>query len=129
MLLLNGLVEASESHVTCRVVIGSDSTFAEHGRVPAVAAIEYMAQTVAVFAGLKARRNGEPPNVGYLLGTRELLLKADEFLAGDELLIEARHLFGEGQLGSFDCTVRRTGEVVASAILSVFHKGSEGAGT
>lgn len=39
---------------------------------------------------------------------------------GDELLIEARHVFGDEQLGSFDCVVTRAGNPVASALVNVY---------
>lgn len=120
MVLLDALVEADDRHVVCAVRIREDSTFCEGGRVPAVVAIEYMAQAIGAYAGMKARGRGEPPRIGYLLGTRELVLHVDAFLPGDELRVTATHEWGEDQLGVFQCTVTRGGQVAATAALNVY---------
>ena len=93
--------------------------FAERGEVPALVAIEYMAQTVGVWAGLDALRRNQPPRMGLLLGTRELQLTVDAFYAGDQLRIEAQHTWGDESLGNFHCEVKRRGETVARADLNV----------
>lgn len=125
MLLLDALVEADERHVVCAVRIRPDSTFCEGGRVPAIVAIEYMAQAIGAWAGLKARARREPPRIGYLLGTRELLLHVDGFVPGDELRVTALHEWGEEQLGVFQCSVTRNGQPAATAALNVYQGGPE----
>jgi predicted hotdog family 3-hydroxylacyl-ACP dehydratase len=125
MLLLDEVVASGPDFAACRVVIRPDSTFVEGGRVPGLVAVEYMAQTVAAYAGLKARGQGQPVRIGYLLGTRELSLEIDEFQVGDDLLIEVRHQFGDEIIGAFDCTVRCRGRIVASGCLNVYQGGRE----
>jgi len=125
MLLLDEVVAFDGHRVVCRVRLRPDSTFMDAGRVRAIVALEYMAQAVAAFAGLRARFAGESVQIGYLLGTRELRLAVDDFEAGDELLVEAAHVWGEEQLGSFDCTVSEGGRKVASATLNVYQSGGE----
>lgn len=125
MVLLDRVVSADPGSVTCCVTIRPDSTFVEGGRVPGLVAIEYMAQAVAVYAGLKAKSQGQPVRIGYLLGTRELVLDVDAFDVADELLVEVRHQFGDEQIGAFDCTVVRRGQVVAAGCLNVY-QGGEG---
>jgi predicted hotdog family 3-hydroxylacyl-ACP dehydratase len=120
MVLLDEVVEADGPRVLCRVTIRPDAPFAEAGRVPGVIALEYMAQAIGVYAGLRARGRGRPPRIGYLLGTRELTLEVDAFDAGDVLLVEASHVWGDEQLGSFDCAVRRAGATVAAATINVY---------
>ena len=120
MSLLDELLAFDGSRVTCRVTLRPESTFVEAGEVEAVVALEYMAQAVAVFAGMKGRADGNPVRIGYLLGTRELLLRADRFTVGDELMVEAVHVWGEDQLGVFDCKVSRRGVEVACATLNVY---------
>jgi predicted hotdog family 3-hydroxylacyl-ACP dehydratase len=122
MILLDELVSHDEERVACRVVLRPDSLFVEQGRVPATLGLEYMAQTIAVLAGLQSRAAGRPPRIGYLLGTRELELAVDFFEVGDELRVECEHLFGENQLGAFKCAVHRRGERVAAAILNVYQE-------
>lgn len=120
MILLDGVVAAELEAVTCRVVLTRESMFMEGDRVQAAVALEWMAQCAGVYAGLRARGRGEVPRIGYLLGTRSLELHVDEFRAGDELIVHAKHVFGDEQIGNFDCHVDRRGERVAAATLSVY---------
>lgn len=125
MLLLDRLLAWDDEKALCEVSIDEASPFlerspAEAGLVPAVVGIEYMAQTVAVFAGLRARATGAAPRIGFLLGCRELLLSAEGFSPGDVLVVEARHVWGESEVGSFACKVTRQDEVVVSGTLTVY---------
>jgi predicted hotdog family 3-hydroxylacyl-ACP dehydratase len=106
-------------HVECRVVVTDDSPFAEAGRVPALIAMEYMAQAIAVYAGLRGRERGEAPRIGYLVGARDVTLDVDDFCVGDVLRVTAWHVWGDDALGSFRCEVERAGDVVAKASLNV----------
>ncbi|HET9598486.1 MAG TPA: 3-hydroxylacyl-ACP dehydratase [Anaeromyxobacteraceae bacterium] len=126
MLLLDEVVAFDGSRVVCRVRLRPGSTFMEAGRVRAIVALEYMAQAVAAFAGLRARAAGEAVRVGFLLGTRELRLEVEGFQAGDELVVEATHVWGDEELGSFDCAVRQAERQVASATLNVYQGRTEG---
>jgi len=124
MLLLDEVVaweaEGEGERVECRVALRPDSPFVEGGTVPATIAIEYMAQCIAVHAGLRGHARREPVRIGYLLGAREVTLEADEFRVGDELRVEAFHLWGDDAMGSFSCAVRRAGVVVARGTLNVY---------
>ena len=120
MILIDEVLEAAEGRVVTRVTLRSSSPFVENERVSAVVAIEYMAQTIAAYAGLRARAAGGVPRIGYLLGTREMTLEIDAFAVGDELTIEARHVWGDDQLGSFECEVRRAGRVLVTALVKVY---------
>jgi predicted hotdog family 3-hydroxylacyl-ACP dehydratase len=120
MVLLDDVVEHGDGRIVTRVRLHRASLFAEEGRVPALVAIEYMAQTIGAYAGMRARASGQPIQAGYLLGTRELTLAVDAFEPGDELLVEARHVFGDEQLGSFQCTVTCRGIGVATGLVNVY---------
>jgi predicted hotdog family 3-hydroxylacyl-ACP dehydratase len=120
MILIDEVLEASAGRIVARVTLRPTSLFVEGDRVPALVAIEYMAQTIAAYAGLRARAAGGPPRIGFLLGTRELALEVDAFAVGDELTIEARHVWGDEQLGSFQCAVLRAGRTLASALVNVY---------
>ena len=120
MLLLDEVVAFDGETVTCAVVIRPDALFVEHGRVPAWVALEYCAQCVAAFAGLRARAHGAAPALGLLVAARDLTLETDAFASGDALLVDARLVFGELRVGRFECQVRRAGAVVAKASLSVY---------
>lgn len=125
MILVDEVIEDGPDFVRCRVRIGEASPFFRDGRVPAVVAIEYMAQTIGAYAGLRARSAGLPVRVGYLLGTRELALDTDGFAAGDELIVEAREVWTDPPLAVFACRVERGGLPVATASLNVYQSQGE----
>ena len=116
MLLLDAVQSYDDESVVCTVTIAPDGLFVEQQngqpRVPAVIGLEYMAQCVAAYAGLTARQGGRPPRIGFLIGCRELRLDAEAFSVGDTLEVEARRVWGENDLGSFACAVKRAGEVL-----------------
>jgi predicted hotdog family 3-hydroxylacyl-ACP dehydratase len=120
MILVDEVVEAAEGRIAARVTLRPTSPFAEDDRVPAIVAIEYMAQTIGAYAGLRARAAGGAPKIGFLLGTRELTLEVDAFDVGDELRVEARHVWGDERIGSFQCEVLRAGRTLASALVNVY---------
>jgi len=126
MILLDRLVEFAPGRALCAVEIRPDSPFVDNGRLRSLVAIEYMAQAVAAYAGMLAHQAGRRPNLGFLLGTRELKLEVPELHAGDALEVEVVHQFGDSQLGSFRCAVRRGPEAVAQAVLTVYQRPGEG---
>jgi len=124
MLLLDAVRSYDGDTIVCAVTIAADGLFVEqlNGQpgVPALIGLEYMAQCVAAYAGLAARQDGRPPRIGFLIGCRELRLDTEAFAIGDSLEVEARRVWGENDLGSFACAVKRAGEVLVSGTLSVY---------
>lgn len=120
MILVDELTSFDGDRATGSVAIRADSPFVENGRVPALVAIEYMAQSIGLLTGIVSHERGERVQVGYLLGTREIALSVDHFEVGDVLSVEVERLFGEAELGAFQCAVLRAGQVLASATLNVF---------
>jgi predicted hotdog family 3-hydroxylacyl-ACP dehydratase len=123
MLLLDAVTCFEEDAAECTVAIRESSTFFEREGVPAWVAMEYCAQCIAAFAGLRARQSGGEPRMGLLVAARELTLHTDWFRAGETLLVRAQREFGEERVGRFDCRVTRDGIVVATASLSVYLPG------
>ena len=120
MLLLDRVVSYDGERVVCELVLTPDSPFSDRGEVPAIVGLEYMAQTIAAGAGLSARGRGQPARMGFLLGCRSLSLAVDSFRVGDHLTIEAHRRWGENDLGSFACKVRRGDEVLVEGTLTVY---------
>jgi predicted hotdog family 3-hydroxylacyl-ACP dehydratase len=128
MLLLDRVVSYDGERVVCELLLKPDSPFAQTGEdggedgavVPAIVGLEYMAQTIAAGAGLSARGKGQPARMGFLLGCRGLNIAVDSFRVGDHLSIEAVRRWGENDLGSFACTVRRGDEVLVEGTLTVY---------
>jgi predicted hotdog family 3-hydroxylacyl-ACP dehydratase len=120
MLLLDQVTRWEPRRIACQVVLRDDSPFVEAGRAPATLAIEYMAQCIAAHVGMRGRASGEPVQIGYLIGARDVTLPTEDFRVGDVLRVTAAHLWGDDRLGSFTCTVERGGRAVAAGTLNVY---------
>jgi predicted hotdog family 3-hydroxylacyl-ACP dehydratase len=119
-LLLDEVLDADESHAVARVRITENSLYFDGVGVPPLIVLEYMAQTVGVFSGAIRRKLGESPRMGLLLGCRQMTLEAELLRVGDEICVEARHVWSALPLGQFDCRALRNGQVIATATLTVY---------
>jgi predicted hotdog family 3-hydroxylacyl-ACP dehydratase len=72
-----------------------------------------------VYVGVKASREGKPPQVGMLVGCREAEFLTDGVAIGDELTIAVHRVFGQVQVAAFTGAVSRAGAVIARVHLSV----------
>lgn len=107
MRLLSRVLEHTLEETACAADTARSELFREpDGTVPAWVALEYMAQCMAVHAGLTALSRGEPVQPALLLGSRRLRLAVDRFESGCTLWVRARHHHGEQGLVAFDCEVR-----------------------
>ena len=129
MILLTGYEEpVSEDAVAAFVDVGRDSPFYEPGLggVPACVALEYMAQTMALLVGLRDRRRGIAPRVGFVLGSRKLETGIPRFRAGVRYRIAATCTYEDESFGSFDCVIEDDGgAVVAKATVTAFQPEGE----
>ena len=100
---------------------GSVFHIPEMGGVPACAALEYMAQTMALAVGAEWRRKGEVPKVGFVLGTRRMEVKVDVFESAKRYVARAQCCYADDEFASFDCSVEGAcGETVAEARLTAY---------
>ena len=120
MLLLDHVEDEGHRTTTCGLTIREDSTFLEDGAVPSCVALEYMAQCVAVHAGLCGARNGQPARIGYLVGARDVDFLVDEFRVGERIRVVASHVWGDDELGQYSVHLESNGRRVAEALLSVY---------
>lgn len=121
MLFLDELLSHDEDGVVAEAAVHEQHLFATPQGVPAWVGIEFMAQAIAAWAGCRARAQGEPVRIGFLLGTRRYECRLQHFAFGSRLRIEVkREIFGDNGLGMFACRLFQAGEEVASANLSVF---------
>ena len=89
--------------------------------VPACAALEYMAQTMALAVGEERRRRGQTPKVGFVLGTRRLEVKIATFESGKRYVANAKCVYAETEFASFDCSITDPdGATVATALLTAY---------
>ena len=124
MTLIDRLVSHDERRTVAIVQVNLRSMFFETTGVPAWVGIEYMAQTIAAHAGLAARLRGEPPAMGFLLGTRAYHSLLPEFPNGSTLAVSAEPLLNEGAFAAFDCKIEMD-RVVASAVVNVYRPGTD----
>ncbi|MEH8017133.1 hotdog family protein [Rheinheimera muenzenbergensis] len=123
MILLDEFIEAGAEHAVCKVNISADSAFfdAASRSVPAYVGIEYMAQTVAAYAGAHKLAAGDSVRLGFLLGCRKYQPQVPAFAEGAELSISAtKVVMDESGLSVFDCQIAQRGEVLVNAKLNVF---------
>ena len=113
MILLSGYEEpAGEDSVVAFVDVMATSPFYEPGLggVPACVALEYMAQTMALLVGLRDRRRGVRPRVGFVLGSRKLETKIPLYKEGMRYRITAKCTYEDESFGSFDCEIREVAD-------------------
>jgi predicted hotdog family 3-hydroxylacyl-ACP dehydratase len=121
MVLIDDVLGAAPGWVAAGVRIAEDSMFLERSRgVPCWLGIEYMAQTIALYSGLEAKRAGRPVRIGLLLGSRRYEALTDHFALGSYLRIDAREEWHDGHMGVFGCTIEEDGRHLARARLNVF---------
>jgi len=120
MVFIERIVERGETHVVCEVVPGTnDASHARDGVIPATMSVEYMAQTVSLYAGLRAPP-GQRREVGYVIAVRALKVRAPSFALGVPLKVRAQWQWGEDRLGRFETSISRGDETIASAFMSVY---------
>jgi predicted hotdog family 3-hydroxylacyl-ACP dehydratase len=120
MLLLDSVVLHGDRAITCEATIREDHPFLEAGEVDVVVCVELVAQAVAAYTGYRDRLAGRRPELGFIVSCREASFEVPSLALGDSLTVEARHVWGEIQVGSFKGTVQRNGATVASVELGVY---------
>jgi len=126
MILLDEVVDCNGDHMTCQVTPRSGMPFVEAGGVHPVVAIEYMAQCIGAWVGLRAQERGEPIRLGFLLGCREMQLHRRWLPLGTRLTVQSKRAWGDDDLGSFECQVDDEQGCVATALLSVARAHADG---
>lgn len=121
MVLLDRIVEFNNQQLLTESDIHTDSLFAdEEGNIPSWVGIEYMAQGVAAFAGIKARLKGDPVKLGFLVGARRFEANQPAFQAGSTIHIQVKELhLEESGLAVFECQISAE-NIIVSCQLNVF---------
>ena len=117
MLLLSELKGWGEDYVEVTVDHRQPSIFANaDGCIPAWLGIEYMAQAIAVFAGIRAKQNNQPIRLGFLLGSRKYNALCSHFEANSQLLVKVTRIYmDDDNLVLFDCTISDGENTLATA--------------
>ncbi len=120
MCLLDRALEGDAESLSCEVTIKDDDLFFVNDGVDAWVGIEYMAQTVAAWAGWRARLKGELPKIGFLLGSRRYESTHPRFARGEVLRVDVHRQFhADNGIGQFDCRIVLNGQAIATATLTV----------
>ena len=120
MLLIDRLTGATVTTLKASCTVRNDGLFnLPDGRLPVMVAVEYMAQAVAAFGGLRSHGNGDSIKPGLLLGARNFSASAAYLTPGDRLDITVTLVIESvNGLAVFDCEI--TGpDVHATARLTV----------
>ncbi|GAA4360597.1 hotdog family protein [Kangiella marina] len=128
MVLIDRVLDFGPSQLHAEVDISPQSRFysADKEGVENLVAIEYMAQTIAALAGVRAVLRDEPVKLGFLLGSRKLQLYQPVFKSGHTYQVNVEEVYMDNSgLGAFQCTISLDGELMAEAKLSVFETNDE----
>ena len=123
MILIDGIVGYDETSLTSTITVHPGAQFFRAGRgIPAHIALEWMAQTCGAYAGARALDDGGSVQTGLLLGTRDFDASIAWFTDGQRVNVNARQLFNDGSIGSFDCTLTdpTSDLTLATATLTVY---------
>ncbi len=121
MSLLDEVVEYDDETLTAKVVIRENTLFLENGKVPAYLGIEYMAQSIAAFAGVQECVKGGEAKIGFLVGTRKYSSEVSSFPLNAVLMIHIEREFqADNGLGVFNCSISSESKKLASCVLNVF---------
>ena len=120
---LDRVIHCDADGVIAEATIRADHLLADDDApgLPAWVGIEYMAQAIAAWAGCRARAAGNPPQLGFLLGSRRYSSRCSGFPSGTRLRVQARcELLGDNGLGMFACRILAGEDEWATANVSVF---------
>lgn len=123
MILISRLIDFDETHATCEVDITKDSAFyqPDSNGVQSYIGIEYMAQAIAAFAGVKALEQGKPVDIGFLLGSRKYQCYQTYFKLNETYQISIEELYKETSgLSVFECEISLGERVIAQAKVNAF---------
>jgi len=121
IILIDQLLEAGLMSAKALVTVRNNGVFiGDQSAVLAWAGIEYMAQTIAAYAGFLALQMNEEVKLGFLLGARKYLSPKSRFNCGEALTISVdKILQDENGLATFNCKLEGQDCFIEST-LSVF---------
>lgn len=91
--------------------------------VPSVAALEYMAQSIACYIGAQdINLTGETKAVaGFIMGSRDLHIMIPKFDVNQNYYVRVQSLFCDNNIASFECEIYDTNKtLVANGNLNAF---------
>lgn len=122
MCLLDDVLEADGEHLIAEVTPGRHDLFATEDGIPSWVGIEWLAQAIAAWSGLRAVSGGNKPRLGFLLGTRRYRCRDTHFAFDHPVRVTvALDYMADNGLGAFSGQLLdAAGDECASATLNVF---------
>ena len=121
MCIIDKIIEASNDIIICQSYVSKDNIF-YNTKIKGIYnwfGIEFMAQTVGIFAGYHTQ-GSDKPDIGLLLSVREFKSSYHQFDQNKTLTIIAKKIFLEGNIGVFNCKINIDGEKVCQAKLNTY---------
>ncbi|WP_144212099.1 ApeP family dehydratase [Shewanella donghaensis] len=123
MILIDRLLTHDIDKLITEVTISESSAYFSEplNGVPNYVGIEYMAQSIAALAGVEAHLKSDKVRVGFLLGTRKLVMHQSCYKLGQTYQIHVARLYQEESgLAVFDCQIFAGNDIIALANVNVF---------
>ena len=121
MRAIEELIDWEPGRARCRMVLRAHSVFAQGQKVPTVATLEFLAQSVAACLGYEAFQGGGSVRVGMIVGVRQIDFFTSYMNVGDELILDVARLRGTEDASTFTGEAMIGGEVVARAHMTLVH--------
>lgn len=128
MVFLDRLLHADDGHAQAELTVTNDDLFyGAPNTMPAWVGIEYMAQTIAAWAGFQALQNKSPIKVGFLVGARKYRSNVPSFSQGTRLIVDINRVFHDATgLASFECHIKdKFDNIEVHSIINVFQPDDE----
>jgi len=121
MCLLDRVLASGDTWLEAEVSIRPETLFCDGKGVGAWVGIEYMAQAIGAFGGVRARQQGQAVKIGFLVGTRKYQSDWPTFPLGSCLRVRVDQQYeADNGLSVFECQLTCAQEAVASATITVF---------
>lgn len=128
MCLLDEVVQWDEEQILCLAISHRDpaNPLRREGRLPALCAIEYAAQAMAVHGGLTARKDQGKPKIGLLGSVRDIRLFVDH-LETIEVPLEVRAIkqLADAAHSLYELRVSTAGRELMTGRAAVFVQAGE----
>lgn len=121
MRAIEELIDWEPGRARCRMVLRSHSVFARGQKVPTMATLEFLAQSVAACLGYEAFQGGAGVRVGMIVGVRQIDFFTADMNVGDELILDVSRLRGTDDASTFVGEATIEGQVVARAHMTLVH--------
>jgi predicted hotdog family 3-hydroxylacyl-ACP dehydratase len=117
MSFLDEVVDSDAESLHAIATIRASNPFLRNGGVSSALGIEYMAQAIAAWAGVKAQIDNEPIKLGFLVGSRDYSTTLASFPLHARLdIFITRIVQADIGLGVFECRIETLGESISANI-------------